>query len=34
MQAGFFLWRNIKGLLGRPRHKPEDNVEVDLKEMG
>ena len=23
-----------KGLFGRPRHKSEDNIEVDLKEMG
>lgn len=23
-----------KGLLGRPRHKSEDNIEVDIKEVG
>jgi len=23
-----------RGLLGRPRHKSEDNIEVNLKEMG
>ena len=31
-----FWWGNLKGmrLLGRPRHRWEDNIEKDLKGMG
>jgi len=35
-KACSFLVEKYKGtgLLGRPRHKSEDNIEVNLKDMG